>query len=191
MALLVGCGILCGAAGRDVIYPNVTVEAVDLGGMTKGRGPGGLGEGCAGSSLDETRGVAFTVSTDQGEIQTVEVPLSSVAIDYAATVERAWAVGRDASFLARGGWYLKCLNQGSEICTGLPEQRQPGDHFGDHSGSAGPRAGGPQLGGQRDGPGPGERHPRQQSGSAGHRGPDLSAPGGERHRHPLRGAGTV
>ena len=115
VALLVGYGILCGAAGRDVIYPNVTVEAVDLGGMTKEEAQAALEKAVQEVPLDETRGVAFTVSTDQGEIQTVEVPLSSVAIDCAATVERAWAVGRDASFLARGGWYLKCLNQGSEI----------------------------------------------------------------------------
>ena len=115
VALLVGYGILCGAAGRDVIYPNVTVEAVDLGGMTKEEAQAALEKAVQEVPLDETRGVVFTVSTDQGEIQTVEVPLSGVAIDYAATVERAWAVGRDASFLARGGWYLKCLNQGSEI----------------------------------------------------------------------------
>ena len=115
VALLVGYGILCGAAGRDVIYPHVTVEAVDLGGMTKEEAQAALEKAVQEVPLDETRGVVFTVSTDQGEIQTVEVPLSSVAIDCAATVERAWAVGRDASFLARGGWYLKCLNQGSEI----------------------------------------------------------------------------
>lgn len=115
VALLVGYGILCGAAGRDVIYPHVTVEAVDLGGMTKEEAQAALEKAVQEVPLDETRGVVFTVSTDQGEIQTVEVPLSRVAIDYAATVERAWAVGRDASFLARGGWYLKCLNQGSEI----------------------------------------------------------------------------
>ena len=115
VALLVGYGILCGAAGRDVIYPHVTVEAVDLGGMTKEEAQAALEKAVQEVPLDETRGVVFTVSTDQGEIQTVEVPLSSVAIDYAATVERAWAVGRDASFLARGGWYLKCLNQESEI----------------------------------------------------------------------------
>ena len=94
VALLVGYGILCGAAGRDVIYPHVTVEAVDLGGMTKEEAQAALEKAVQEVPLDETRGVVFTVSTDQGEIQTVEVPLSSVAIDCAATVERAWAVGR-------------------------------------------------------------------------------------------------
>ena len=73
VALLVGYGILCGAAGRDVIYPHVTVEAVDLGGMTKEEAQAALEKAVQEVPLDETRGVAFTVSTDQGEIQTVEV----------------------------------------------------------------------------------------------------------------------
>ncbi len=113
--LVVGYGVLCGMAGRDVIYPHVTVEEVDLGGLTKEEAQTALEKAAQESALDETRGVVFTVSTDQGEIKTVEVPLSSVAIDCAATVERAWQVGRDVSFLSRGGVYLKCLNQGSEI----------------------------------------------------------------------------
>ena len=45
VALLVGYGILCGAAGRDVIYPHVTVEAVDLGGMTKEEAQAGSSPG--------------------------------------------------------------------------------------------------------------------------------------------------
>ena len=68
MALLVGYGILCGAAGRDVIYPHVTVEAVDLGGMTKEEAQAALEKAVQEVPLDETRGVVFTVSTDQGEI---------------------------------------------------------------------------------------------------------------------------
>lgn len=45
----------------------------------------------------------------------MEVPLSSVATDYAASIDRAWQVGNTLSFGARGGVYLKCLVQGETV----------------------------------------------------------------------------
>ena len=186
---VVGYGILCGAAGRDVIIPTSPVEAVDLGGMTR-EGPGRPWRGRAGSSLDETRGVVFTVSTRPGEIQTVEVPLSSVAIDYAAT--RRAGLGRGAGRLVFGAGRLvsQVLNQGSEIYRSARTATTYRTIWGPFR-KRWAASRWPQLGGQ-----PGTdlvlvKHPRQQSGSAGHRGPDLRAPGRERHRHPLRGMSTV
>ena len=162
-----------------------------LGRHDQGRGPGGLGEGRAGSSpgRDAGRGL-HRLHRPGGDPDRGGPPLQR---GHRLRGHHRAGLGRGAGRLVFGAGRLvsQVPEPGERNFTGLPEQRQPGDHFGDHSGSAGPRAGGPQLGGQRDGPGPGERHPRQQSGSAGHRGPDLSAPGGERHRHPLRGAGTV
>ena len=64
---------------------------------------------------DESRGVVFAVRTAEGEERVVEVPLSSVATDYAASIDRAWQVGNTLSFGARGGVYLKCLVQGETV----------------------------------------------------------------------------
>lgn len=115
-ALLVGgyCA-LCGVAGSGKIYPNVTVSGVDLGGLTLQEAQATLEKAVEDTPPDHNRGVVFQARTAEGEEMTVEVPLSSVATDCAASTEQAWQVGNTLSFGARGGVYLKCLFQGEEV----------------------------------------------------------------------------
>ncbi len=115
-ALLVGgyCA-LCGVAGSGKIYPNVTVSGVDLGGLTRQEAQAALERAVADMPPEDNRGVVFLVKTAEGEQMTVEVPLSSVATNCAASIDQAWQVGNTLSFGARGGTYLKCLLRGEEV----------------------------------------------------------------------------
>ena len=115
-ALIVGgyC-VLCGVAGSGKIYPNVTVSGVELGGLTRQEAQAALEQAVADTPPEQSRGVMFLVRTAEGEEMTVEVPLSSVATDCAASIDQAWQVGNTLSFGARGGVYLKCLFQGEEV----------------------------------------------------------------------------
>lgn len=101
-ALLVGgyCA-LCGVAGSGKIYPNVTVSGVDLGGLTLQEAQATLEKAVEDTPPDHNRGVVFQARTAEGEEMTVEVPLSSVATDCAASTEQAWQVGNTLSFGAR------------------------------------------------------------------------------------------
>ncbi len=113
--LVVAYCVLCGMAGRGTIYPNVTISGVNVGGLTKQEAQTALEKAVQKQAPDESRGVVFAVRTAEGEEKVVEVPLSSVATDYAASIDRAWQVGNTLSFGARGGVYLKCLVQGETV----------------------------------------------------------------------------
>ena len=113
--LAVAYCVLCGMAGRGTIYPNVTISGVNVGGLIKQEAQTALEKAVQKQAPDESRGVVFAVRTAEGEEKVVEVPLSSVATDYAASIDRAWQVGNTLSFGARGGVYLKCLVQGETV----------------------------------------------------------------------------
>ena len=99
--LVVAYCVLCGMAGRGTIYPNVTISGVNVGGLTKQEAQTALEKAVQKQAPDESRGVVFAVRTAEGEEKVVEVPLSSVATDYAASIDRAWQVGNTLSFGAR------------------------------------------------------------------------------------------
>lgn len=96
--LVVAYCVLCGMAGRGTIYPNVTISGVNVGGLTKQEAQTALEKAVQKQAPDESRGVVFAVRTAEGEEKVVEVPLSSVATDYAASIDRAWQVGNTLSF---------------------------------------------------------------------------------------------
>lgn len=106
---------VCGAAGGGNIYPNVTVGEVALGGMTCEEAELAIAEAVQGQTPDETRGVCFTVTTAEGVSEQVQVPMSCVETDCTSTAARAWNVGNEKSFAARGMTYLKCLVAGQKV----------------------------------------------------------------------------
>jgi vancomycin resistance protein YoaR len=115
VVLLGAYGGLCALAAGDSIFPNVTVDGVNLGGLTCEEAEAALSEAVQAQSPVEDRGVVFTMDTVDGASARVEVPLSSVETDYTATVARAWQIGNDMSAAAKGGVYLKCLLGGEEV----------------------------------------------------------------------------
>lgn len=115
-AVLVGAyGILCGVGSRGLIYPNVTINGVELGGLTQDQAQQTLDQALQEQPPDDSRGVLFRVTTAQGEEMPVSVPLSSVVTDLSASIGRAWQVGNELPFPARGGWYLRCLFQDTPV----------------------------------------------------------------------------
>ena len=106
---------LCAAAGGGMIYPNVCVSGVDVGGLSCEEAEARLQEAVQAQEPDQSRGVVFAVTTTEGDAANVQVPLSSVVTDCAATAARTWNVGNGESFLARGGIYLRCLVAGMEV----------------------------------------------------------------------------
>lgn len=115
-ALVVGGYVfLCGMGSQGRIFPHVTVDGVSLGGLTVQQAQAALEKAEQGKTPDDSRGVVFQVTTAQGEEMSVQVPLSSVVTDPAATVERAWQVGNTLSFPLRGGRYLQSLFQESPV----------------------------------------------------------------------------
>ena len=120
-ALVVGGYVfLCGMGSQGRIFPHVTVDGVSLGGLTIPQAQAALEKAEQGKTPDESRGVAFLVTTAQGEEMAVQVPLSSVVTDPAASVERAWQVGNTLPFPLRGGRYLQGLFQDTPV---LPAYR--------------------------------------------------------------------
>ena len=116
--LVIGYTALCAGAGRETIYPNVTVNGVNLGGLTQEAAQTALEEaGGPGRPAGdaENQGVVFTAQTVEGESKTYQVPLASVTPDSVASTQRAWQVGHADPFPLRGGIYLRCLLSGEEV----------------------------------------------------------------------------
>ena len=111
--LVIGYTALCAGAGRETIYPNVTVNGVNLGGLTQEAAQTALeeagGPGRPAGDAGENQGVVFTAQTVEGESKTYQVPLASVTPDSVASTQRAWQVGHADPFPLRGGIYLRCL----------------------------------------------------------------------------------
>lgn len=118
--LAAGYFALCAMAGSGNIYPNVMVGEVALGGMTCEEAEAAITESLQTQAPDDSRGVSFTVQAADGRTALVQVPLSSVETDVPATVARAWQVGNEESFPARGAVYLTCLIAGADV---LPAYR--------------------------------------------------------------------
>ena len=114
-ALIGAYAALCAVAGRGEIYPNVMVSGVALGGMTCEEAEATLTQAMQDRPAEEGRGVVFQLRAADGVSATVQVPLSSVETDCAATVARAWNVGNSSSPVTRGGAYLRCLVGGEEV----------------------------------------------------------------------------
>lgn len=114
-ALLVSYVALCAAGGGDAIYPNVSVQGVSVGGLTRAEAERVVTEAVAAQTPEQSRGVQFEVTTKDGKSTQVQVPLASVSTDCAATAAKAWSLGNDSAFAARGGIYLKCLIAGTEV----------------------------------------------------------------------------
>ena len=67
-ALVVGGYVfLCGMGSQGRIFPHVTVDGVSLGGLTIPQAQAALEKAEQGKTPDESRGVAFLVTTAQGE----------------------------------------------------------------------------------------------------------------------------
>ena len=117
--LVIGYTALCAGAGRETIYPNVTVNGVNLGGLTQEAAQAALeeagGPGRPAGDAGENQGVVFTAQTVEGESKTYQVPLASVTPDSVASTQRAWQVGHADPFPLRGGIYLRCLLSGEEV----------------------------------------------------------------------------
>ena len=117
--LVIGYTALCAGAGRETIYPNVTVNGVNLGGLTQEAAQTALeeagGPGRPAGDAGENQGVVFTAQTVEGESKTYQVPLASVTPDSVASTQRAWQVGHADPFPLRGGIYLRCLLSGEEV----------------------------------------------------------------------------
>lgn len=113
--LVAGYCALCAAAGGGNIYPNVMVGEVALGGMTCEEAEAAITESLQGQTPDPSQGVSFTVQAADGKTADVQVPMSSVETDVAATVARAWNVGNGKPFAARGAIYLTCLVAGADV----------------------------------------------------------------------------
>ena len=71
---------------------------------------------------DESRGVVFAVRTAEGEEKVVEVPLSSVATDYAASIDRAWQVGNTPVLWSPGRCVSEMPGAGGNGAAGVPRQ---------------------------------------------------------------------
>ena len=117
--LVIGYTALCAGAGRETIYPHVTVNGVNLGGLTQEAAQTALeeagGPGRPAGDAGENQGVVFTAQTVEGESKTYQVPLASVTPDSVASTQRAWQVGHADPFPLRGGIYLRCLLSGEEV----------------------------------------------------------------------------
>lgn len=113
--LVVSYCALCVAGNKGVIYPNVTVSGVNLGGMTCEAAEAALQDSVSSAAPEEDRGVLFALEPPEGEPVTVKAPLSSAQVDCGETSARAWQVGNSQPFLARGGIYLKCLLAGETV----------------------------------------------------------------------------
>lgn len=109
LLLTAGYFILCAAVGRETIYPNVTVNGVSIGGMNTQEATLAIQQAARPKETEDTTGVVFSLHTPDGNDVRVEVPLSCVEIDAVRTAARAWTVGNDRAFAARGGVYLKSL----------------------------------------------------------------------------------
>ena len=114
-ALLVSYVALCAVGGGDAIYPNVSVQGVSVGGMTRAEAERVVTQAVEAQTPEQSRGVKFEVATQDGKSTQVQVPLASVSTDCAATASKAWSLGNDSAFAARGGIYLKCLIAGADI----------------------------------------------------------------------------
>ena len=123
-ALVVAYALLCTAGGGGTIYPNVSVLGVDVGGMTYEEAQTAVKEAVAEEGNAQKRGVHFAVTTQDGGTTQVQVPLSSVETDCAATAQAAWALGNESSFPARGGIFLKCLVAGAQVPASFGESEK-------------------------------------------------------------------
>lgn len=115
LLLVAGYFILCAAVGQETIYPNVTVNGVSLGGMDCQEAELAIRQAARPKETEDTTGVVFSLHTPEGKDVRVEVPLSCVEIDAVQTAAKAWTVGNDRAFAARGGVYLKSLLWGTSI----------------------------------------------------------------------------
>lgn len=120
--LVVAYCVLCGMAGRGTIYPNVTISGVNVGGLTKQEAQTALEKAVQKQAPDESRGVVFAVRTAEGEEKVVEVPLSSVATDYAASHRPGLAGGKYPVLWSPGRCVSEMPGAGGNGAAGVPRQ---------------------------------------------------------------------
>ena len=81
---------IASVAALDTIYPNVSVNGVELGGLTAGEAV----EALADAGLDPYRGKSITVNLPQGKTMTVTAEELGLGADLTVPVENAWTYGR-------------------------------------------------------------------------------------------------
>ena len=98
-------------AGRDTIFPNVTVAGVDVGGMSYDMALSTLmDKGVAvPSGVEATAVLTGTVSV------TVTSDEAGLTGSLTEAVDQAYAYGRDGSFFANLGTYMKSLSGSFEV----------------------------------------------------------------------------
>ena len=115
IVLAVGFAQARKVAALDTIYPNISVNGVDVGGMTVEQAAAQLGDGA-----DRYENAAVTVNFPTGDSVTVKAEdIGLKPADGAAAAQAAYDYGRDGSLLANWKTYRACKSEPVELTVEL------------------------------------------------------------------------
>ncbi len=124
LALVIGCSVI-GAillifialgvyvSGRDTILPNVTVDGIDVSGMSYDVAHSTL----LNSELATAQEITATVELTEDVSLTVTDQDAGLAYSVNGAADAAWQVGRDGNFVTNVFSFFKCLLSGYDVVT--------------------------------------------------------------------------